>query len=273
MKPKVAPRVERFLQAQRVARLATVDGRGRPHVVPVVFAYAAGRVYTPIDLKPKKGDPKSLRRVRNIAANPHVQVLVDQYDEDWSLLGYVQLRGRAEIIERGYEYRRALRLLERRYPQYARLPLAARPVIKVTVERAVAWGRLDVEERDTQPGARTVTVDALKTLSDGGRASFRARVLRALTADGGRSVLAGDATGMVRVAAGRRRPRAGQSYAFENAVVREYAGGWRSVALDDSSGLRALREDVPVSAGEDEIERTVRILMTMARKRERDAKG
>ena len=69
-----------------------------------------------------------------------MQVLIDQYDENWDRLVYVQLRGRAELLERGYEYRRALRLLERKYPQYAQLPLAWRPVINVTVERTVSWG-------------------------------------------------------------------------------------------------------------------------------------
>ncbi len=138
-----ATAVERFVRAQRVARLATVDARGRPHLVPIVFAYAAGRLYTPIDRKPKSIPPQRLQRVRNILANPQVQVLVDHYDEDWRRLGYVQLRGRAELIESGYEYRRALRLLERKYPQYAELPLRGRPVIKVTVERVLVWGRLE----------------------------------------------------------------------------------------------------------------------------------
>src|SRR3972149_5024369 len=90
--------VESFWGARRGARLAPVDARDRPHVVPIVFAYADERVYTPVDLKPKSAPPKRLRRVRNIAANPQVQVLVDHYDEDWRRLGYVQLRGRAELI-------------------------------------------------------------------------------------------------------------------------------------------------------------------------------
>ncbi len=70
-------------------------------------------------------------------------MVVDRYDEDWGRLGYVQLRGRAELIERGYEYRRAVRLLKRKYRQYAELPLRGRPVIKVTVERTIAWGWLE----------------------------------------------------------------------------------------------------------------------------------
>ncbi len=136
--------VEGFIQAQRVARLATVDERGRPHVVPIVFACAEDRLYTPIDLKPKTAVPHRLRRVRNIAANPNVQVLLDCYDEDWAKLAYVQLRGRAELLEDGDEYRHALGLLERKYEQYAHLPLHGRPVIKVVIEDVVSWGRTDV---------------------------------------------------------------------------------------------------------------------------------
>jgi coenzyme F420-0:L-glutamate ligase/coenzyme F420-1:gamma-L-glutamate ligase len=144
MRPKqvLAGEAARFVQAQRVGRLATVDARGRPHLVPVVFAYATGRLYVPLDLKPKKVTPQRLQRVRNILGNPQVQMLVDRYDEDWGRLGYVQLRGRAELMERGREYQRAIRLLERKYPQYAQLPLRGRPLIKIAVERAVSWGRL-----------------------------------------------------------------------------------------------------------------------------------
>jgi len=133
--------VQRFVRQHRVARLATVDERGRPHVVPICYAYARGRLYTPVDLKPKTAAPEGLRRVRNILASPQVQVLIDDYDEDWSRLAFVQLRGTAALLHEGAEYRRALRLLEHKYPQYQALPLAGRPIIGVTVERVVAWGR------------------------------------------------------------------------------------------------------------------------------------
>jgi len=132
--------LEDFVERARLARLATVDERGSPHVVPIVFVYVDGIVYTPIDLKPKAVPARGLRRVRNIEANPRVQVLVDRYDEDWNRLAYVQLRGRAELIEGGEKYDRSLRLLEEKYPQYATLPLAGRPVIRIAVERMVSWG-------------------------------------------------------------------------------------------------------------------------------------
>lgn len=132
--------VEQFIQRQRVARLATVDGRARPHIVPIVFVYQAGRLYTPLDRKPKSAPPQRMRRVRNIIGNQHVQVLIDHYDEAWQRLAYVQLRGRAELIDAGEEYQRAVRLLERKYRQYGDLPLTGRPVIKVSVEQIVSWG-------------------------------------------------------------------------------------------------------------------------------------
>ncbi len=141
---RISIAAERFVQAQRVARMATVDARGRPHVVPIVYAYADGCLYTPIDRKPKTASPERLQRVRNILANPQVQVIVDRYEEDWRRLRYVQLRGRAELIRRGDEHRRALQLLERKYAQYGELPLEGRPVIKIVIERAVAWGATEV---------------------------------------------------------------------------------------------------------------------------------
>ena len=129
-----------FIESQRTARLATVDAAGRPHVVPVCFALEGDVLYTPIDEKPKRGDARSLRRLRNIAANPHVQVLFDAYDDaDWTRLRYLQLRGRARILNAGAEHERAIAALRARYAQYAAMALESRPVIAVDVERAVSW--------------------------------------------------------------------------------------------------------------------------------------
>jgi PPOX class probable F420-dependent enzyme len=122
-----------------VARLATVDARGRPHVVPVCFALDGATLYIAVDEKPKSGDPRRLRRLRNIANNPQVQVLFDFYHDDWSRLRYAQLRGTARIVDGGEEYARALALLRERYPQYRTMALDSLPVIAVDVERAVDW--------------------------------------------------------------------------------------------------------------------------------------
>ena len=68
--------VEAFVSSQRVARLATVDADGRPHIVPICFACANGVVYSVLDAKPKRVPVRDLRRVRNLLARPDVQVLV-----------------------------------------------------------------------------------------------------------------------------------------------------------------------------------------------------
>jgi len=94
----------RFLSAQRVGHLATADGRAIPHVVPVCFTISQGTLYITIDEKPKRVAGAALKRVRNIERNPMVAIVVDRYDEDWTRLGWVMLRGRAEILRNGAEH-------------------------------------------------------------------------------------------------------------------------------------------------------------------------
>ena|SRR3990170_457439 len=137
---QLEPALEAFVREARVARLATVDERGRPHVVPICFVYDGGAVYSVLDAKPKRVPVRRLRRVRNLVANPDVQVLVDRWDEDWSRLAYVQLRGRASLLEASPEQAEAVRLLRAKYAQYAAMAIDDQPVIKVEVEDAVVWG-------------------------------------------------------------------------------------------------------------------------------------
>jgi PPOX class probable F420-dependent enzyme len=119
--------------------LATVDAEGRPHVVPVCFAYVEGRLYTPIDEKPKRGDPRSLTRVRNLLRNPAVCLVVDRYDEDWTRLSWIQVRGRAALTEQAAERTTALAALRAKYAQYRSMDLESRPLIAIQPERVVAW--------------------------------------------------------------------------------------------------------------------------------------
>src|SRR5437660_11970075 len=90
-----------FVLAQRVARLATADADGHPHVVPVCYAFDGSRFYTPLDEKPKRVEQRRLRRVRNIEARHEAMLLIDRYDEDWSRLGYVQVYGHAALLMPG----------------------------------------------------------------------------------------------------------------------------------------------------------------------------
>ena len=134
----------RFLLTRRVGHLATADSRAIPHVVPVCFTISQGTLYITIDEKPKRVTGPALKRVRNIDRNPMVAIVVDRYDEDWTRLGWVMLRGRAEILRAGMEHDRAQELLRSRYRQLVAMQIADRPVIAVRLERVTSWGNLSV---------------------------------------------------------------------------------------------------------------------------------
>ena len=132
----------RFLDIGRVAHLATVSANGQPHVVPVCYACSETTLYITVDEKPKRHDVP-LQRLRNIQANPTVAVTVDRWDEDWTQLAWVMLRGRADILAAGEEHDRAQALLRERYVQYRDMDLAPLPVIALRIARVTAWGALD----------------------------------------------------------------------------------------------------------------------------------
>jgi coenzyme F420-0:L-glutamate ligase/coenzyme F420-1:gamma-L-glutamate ligase len=135
-----APRIPGLIGRARVARLATADAEGRPHVVPICFAAAGGRLYSAIDEKPKRAQPLRLKRVRNILANPHVALVADDYREDWRRLRYALVLGTAAVVEPGAgEHRAAVRALRRKYRQYAAMRLEDRPVLAITPARIVTW--------------------------------------------------------------------------------------------------------------------------------------
>src|ERR1700758_2328789 len=129
-----------FLMAQRVGRLATADARGNPHVVPVCFAISGDTLYVTIDEKPKRAGGRPLKRLRNMLDNASTAFVADRYDEDWSKLGWVMLRGRADILADGAEHDRAQALLRERYAPYRAMQLADLPVIALRIERVTSWG-------------------------------------------------------------------------------------------------------------------------------------
>lgn len=134
----------RYVAAARVGRLATADGEGRPHVVPVCFALHGGDVVTALDEKPKDAGPRELRRVRDVAANPRVALVVDHYLEDWERLGWVQVRGRARLVEPGEDgHAGAVAALRAKYDQYEAHAIDERPLLAVEPGHAVSWGELD----------------------------------------------------------------------------------------------------------------------------------
>jgi PPOX class probable F420-dependent enzyme len=124
------------LTSARVARLATTDPDGRPHLVPIVFALDGDTLYSAVDRKPKRS--QTLRRIENARERPDVTILVDHYDEDWTLLWWIRLRGRARVLDGGDERERALELLAQKYPQYRDEPPGG-AVLAVDIDETRAW--------------------------------------------------------------------------------------------------------------------------------------
>jgi coenzyme F420-0:L-glutamate ligase/coenzyme F420-1:gamma-L-glutamate ligase len=146
-----------FLVQQRVARLATADGAGRPHAVPVCFALARAAIYIALDEKPKRIHASGLKRVRNILENPDVALIADRYAEDWDLLAFVMVRGRAELLQPDNdEQAAAIRLLRGKYHQYEAMRIEENPVIAIRPEKAVSWGKLDRLESPEPPILDTI---------------------------------------------------------------------------------------------------------------------
>ena len=134
----------RFVETRRVGHLATADAGGAPYLTPVCFGLAGDTLYVTVDEKPKRRDVP-LKRVRNILENPNVAFLVDRYDEDWTRLGWVTLRGRADILESGDEHDRAQTLLREKYAQYRTMNLARLSVIALRIARVASWGDLSAD--------------------------------------------------------------------------------------------------------------------------------
>ncbi len=126
----------RRLSEVRVARLATVDTTGTPHLVPLVFAVDGNRIYSAVDHKPKR--TQQLKRLRNIAQNSSVALIADHYEDDWSRLWWVRLDGAAEILETGPEWEHAIGALADKYPQYRGQPPDG-PAIVITIEKVSGW--------------------------------------------------------------------------------------------------------------------------------------
>jgi PPOX class probable F420-dependent enzyme len=124
-----------LLATERVARLAFVDDRDRPRVLPVTYALADGWVWSAIDEKPKRpGEPA---RVRYLRRRPEAALCVDRYSDDWSRLAWVQLLGRIEIVAVA-DGAAALEALAARYEPYReRTPPG--PLLRLSVERSLSW--------------------------------------------------------------------------------------------------------------------------------------
>ena len=128
------------LNRARVAHFASSTGK-RPSLVPVCFVLIGDTAYHALDAKPKAVGARQLARVKNVRANPNAALLIDHYQENWNRLWYAMIHGRARVIERGAEHRRAIVALKRKYPQYRRTaPLSADAlVIALDAGRLSHW--------------------------------------------------------------------------------------------------------------------------------------
>ena len=145
MELHISEPVQRFIHAHVVARLATADERGQPHVIPFCYAFDGTAVYFIVDEKPKRQTGKPLKRIRNILANPHVAIVIDDYADDWTQLAYVLITGKASIVEAEEEHTRALGLLRERYLQYRAMPLSFlhNAVVRILPTKVIAWGKVE----------------------------------------------------------------------------------------------------------------------------------
>jgi PPOX class probable F420-dependent enzyme len=137
--------IQKLLKEARVGRLATVDAKGRPHVIPICFAYDGKVFYSAVDQKPKRVPPERLARLQNIREVPRVALLIDEYGEDWKQLWYILIHAKAKLLPNSAHQERALaiRKLKAKYRQYEAGMLADdAPVIRLTPERVTSWGRV-----------------------------------------------------------------------------------------------------------------------------------
>jgi PPOX class probable F420-dependent enzyme len=144
MSQTISAGVQRFISSHVVARLATADAHGQPHVIPFCYAFNGEHFYFVVDEKPKKQTGKPLKRIRNILENPQVSLVIDDYADDWSQLAYVMVLGTAQLVENETEYTTALALLRERYVQYRsmRLLYPANAMVRITPRKVIAWGKM-----------------------------------------------------------------------------------------------------------------------------------
>lgn len=127
-----------FIDRQRLARLALIDAEGSLALGPVLFAL----------------DPDGPEVLYAVAAPPHrlpslpamaatVTMLFDDFDEARGRSAGVTLHGRAAPCANEAEFAAAMSALGTRHPERNLTPADGAPLLRVQVDRAEAWGRLE----------------------------------------------------------------------------------------------------------------------------------
>jgi PPOX class probable F420-dependent enzyme len=136
------PAVREFIESARIGHLATAGGAGTPHNIPLCFWFDGARFYFVVDEKPKRVSGTGIKRMKNIAENPQVALVIDHYEENWQQLAYVLIHGIARVVDDDAEYARALQQLRHKYSQYHAMTLSQErnPVVRIEPQHVHAWG-------------------------------------------------------------------------------------------------------------------------------------
>ena len=160
--------VEAILERWPVASLASVGEDGRPHLVPIVFARAAGAIWSPVDGKPKRGG--ELARIRNVRRDPRVSLLFEHYEADWTRLWWLRVAGDAEVRiavhPEDAEETAAVAALRQKYPQYARVPVLGpeATLLRIRVIARRSWcASSEAVSRLVEPSGIEPPTSALRT--------------------------------------------------------------------------------------------------------------
>jgi len=129
-----------LIKGAKVARLATVDQKSYPYVVPVVFVFHENSFFIPLDYKTKTVNPKNLKRVKNIQKNPNVALLIDKYQNNWKKLFFLMIHGKATVID-GKNRKlmdKVHKLLISKYPQYKKIGIG-NSCITIQPKKVTFW--------------------------------------------------------------------------------------------------------------------------------------
>ncbi len=140
MSLKLNQKTMTLIKGAKVARLATVDQKSHPYVVPVVFVFHENSFFIPLDEKVKTVNPRKLKRVKNIEKNPNVTLLIDKYQNDWKKLFFLMIHGRATVID-GKNSKlmdKIHKLLISKYPQYKKIGIG-NSCIKINPTKVTYW--------------------------------------------------------------------------------------------------------------------------------------
>jgi pyridoxamine 5'-phosphate oxidase family protein len=109
-----------YLRSQPLARLATADAAGSPHVVPVRFSVSADGRF----IETGGRQFGTTKKYRDIRSNPRVAIVVDDIASvnPWSPRG-IEVRGTAELQDPGDS-----------------ATGGDQPWVRIAPERVVSWG-------------------------------------------------------------------------------------------------------------------------------------